>query len=89
MCQCICTSTRFLYYFCLCKSFKELLLHTNRPDFWAKADAKVQKITIQTKLFNENITKLMKVFAFVDKRVFLGTKKEENFAIYDAKFSSI
>ena len=31
----------------------------------------------------------MKVFAFVDKRVFLGTKKEENFAIYDAKFSSI
>ena len=68
---------------------KNTLLHTNRPDFWAKADAKVQNITIQTKLFNENITKLMKVFAFVDKRVFLGTKKEENFAIYDAKFSSI
>ena len=68
---------------------KNTLLHTNRPDFWAKADAQVQKITIQTKLFNENITKLMKVLAFVDKRVFLGTKIEENFAMYDAKFSSI
>jgi hypothetical protein len=61
-------SARFLYYFCLCKSFKELLLHANRPDFWAKADAKVQKITIQTKLLQKNIAKYMKVFGFVDKR---------------------
>ena len=54
---------------------KNALLHTNRPDFWAKADAKVQNITIQTKLFNENISKTLKVFAFVDKKHYSRTTK--------------
>ena len=46
---------------------KNALLHTNRPDFWAKADAKVRKFRIQSKLFPQNITKMIKVFGFVDK----------------------
>ncbi|MBQ6378487.1 MAG: hypothetical protein IJJ56_06800, partial [Prevotella sp.] len=59
--------TRFLYYFCLCKSFKELLLHADRPDFWAKADAKVRKIQIQTKLLTKKLSNYHKVFRIIDK----------------------
>ncbi|MBQ6378495.1 MAG: hypothetical protein IJJ56_06840, partial [Prevotella sp.] len=69
--------TRFLYYFCLCKSFKELLLHADRPDFWAKADAKVRKIQIQTKLLTKKIIKQRKVFGIVDKIPLDDPSKEE------------
>jgi len=46
--------SRFLYYFCLCKSFKELFLLVLHPDFWAKASAKVLQFLELPKLFGEN-----------------------------------
>ena len=45
------TGTRFLYYFCLCKSFKELFLQCLNPCFWAKAGAKVLLFFEPPKLF--------------------------------------
>ena len=46
-------SARFLYYFCLCKSFKELFLYSLAPSFEAKADAKVRLFSETPKHFEE------------------------------------
>ena len=59
--------TRFLYYFCLCKSFKELFLQCLNPCFWAKADAKVRLFSIPSKFFGNFFQSLTKVFGIIDK----------------------
>ncbi|MBO7046842.1 MAG: hypothetical protein J6W38_10945, partial [Prevotella sp.] len=64
---CIITGARFLYYFCLCKSVKELFPLPPAPKFWAKADAKVQTFSIPSKFSTHFFKDLTKVFRFIDK----------------------
>jgi len=46
-------STRFLYYFCLCKSFKELFLYRLTGRLSCLAGAKVRTFPEPAKLFGE------------------------------------
>ena len=51
--------SRFLYYFCLCKSFKELFLYQCLRGCSLKADAKVRLFSELPKLFQEKFQKYM------------------------------
>ena len=55
--------TRFLYYFCLCKSFKELLFAPPFP----KAGAKVHTFSELPKLFWENFHLSCKILPTLDQ----------------------
>ena len=57
--KCSKKSTRFLYYFCLCKSFKELFLYQCLRGCSLKADAKVRLFSELPKLFQEKFQKYM------------------------------
>ena len=56
-----------MYYFCLCKSIKELFLLPQIAHFWAKADAKVHILSIQSKFFENFFQENTKVFGIVYK----------------------
>ena len=60
-------SARFLYYFCLCKSFKELFLYSLAPSFEAKADAKVRLFSEPPNIYEDFFRKKSQVFVFIDK----------------------
>ena len=60
-------SARFLYYFCLCKSFKELFLYSLAPSFEAKADAKVRLFLESPNISHVFLIKRLQVFVFIDK----------------------
>ncbi|MBP5714854.1 MAG: hypothetical protein J6X07_09185, partial [Prevotella sp.] len=57
----------FLYYFCLCKSFKELSLSASALVFCAKAGAKVLLFSEPAKLFRENFRFTCKILSTLDK----------------------
>jgi len=61
------TGIRFLYYFCLCKSFKELLLQCLAGSVSRLAGAKVRLFSEPTKLFREKIHLLSKIHLALDQ----------------------
>ncbi|MBR4363658.1 MAG: hypothetical protein IKP33_01820, partial [Prevotella sp.] len=59
---------RFLYYyFSVMKIYQRTLFFCQHPNFWAKADAKVQLIFEPTNKIQNIFGKNKKVFDFVDK----------------------
>ena len=55
-----------MYYFCLCKSIKELFSSAPAQNFCAKAGAKVLLFSEPTKLFGENFRFLCILYTYLD-----------------------
>ncbi|MBQ8949104.1 MAG: hypothetical protein IJ059_04875, partial [Prevotella sp.] len=92
-------SARFLYYFfCLCKSFKELFFIC-ASGFWPKADAKVRLFSELPKLFedifqeNDNIsrylTKTRNIFPYYEKKSYLCNQNQKQYSHYEKNNSLV